>query len=179
MNSLRTVVLDFFPSEKSLSYRNTLTEDAGFLFQLYVSTRTAELEAFGWDEKQGLTFLQMQFRAQQISYRQKYPDDKYQIILLGDFPIGAMLVSSQEREIHLVDIALLPEYRARGIGSCLIQNLLAEAELVEKPVRLEVKKTNRALQLYQRLGFREVRDDGIYLLMKWSNSNISKAMSKQ
>lgn len=78
-----------------------------------------------------------------------------------------MLVIRSETAIHLADIALLPQYRNQGIGRFLIQKLLAEATQALKPVRLQVRQSNRALRLYQRLGFSKVSEQGIHFLMEW------------
>ena len=150
-----------------ITYRHASPEDESFLFELYASTRTEELNAWGWDTEQQEAFLKMQFHAQQTSYKNQFPNSNYQIILMQQLPIGSMLVIRNKSEIRLGDIALLPEYRDRGIGSFLIQNLLAEASQAVKPVRLQVIQFNRALQLYQRLGFSKVGDNGTHFLMEW------------
>ncbi|ELS05338.1 acetyltransferase [Xenococcus sp. PCC 7305] len=151
----------------SLSCRNSVSEDQGFLFELYASTRVEELNAWGWDAQQSSAFLKMQFQAQQASYRNQFPGCKYQIILIQGLAVGAMLVIRSETAIHLADIALLPQYRNQGIGRFLIQKLLAEATQALKPVRLQVRQSNRALRLYQRLGFSKVSEQGIHFLMEW------------
>ena len=150
-----------------LTYRNADPEDEGFLFELYSSTRTEELNAWGWDKRQQEAFLKMQFHAQQSSYQQQFPDCNYQIVMIEKHAVGAMLVIRNAAEIRLADIAFLPEYRDRGIGSFLIQNLLTEATQAGKPVRLQVIQFNRAFRLYQRLGFSKVSDNGIHFLMEW------------
>ncbi len=150
-----------------LTYRNASSEDAEFLFELYASTRTEELNAWGWDSQQQEAFLKMQFHAQQTSYQNQFPNSSYQIVLMQELAVGSMLVIRNEAEIRLADIALLPEYRDRGIGGYLIQNLLVEATLAGKPVRLQVIQFNRAIQLYQRLGFSKVGDNGTHFLLEW------------
>ncbi|MEM8778343.1 MAG: GNAT family N-acetyltransferase [Cyanobacteria bacterium P01_G01_bin.49] len=157
----------------SLTYRNAAPEDESFLFKLYTSTRTEELDAWGWNTQQHEAFLKMQFQAQQISYRNQFPNSNYQIILIQKLAVGAMLVIRKEAEIHLVDLALLPEYRDQGIGTFLLQNLLIEAAQTRKPVRLQVIQVNRAFQLYQRLGFSTVGNNGIHFAMEWLPPNIA------
>ena len=44
---------------------------------------------------------------------------------------------------------------------------MAEAAQTGKPLRLHVEFFNRALHLYQRLGFSKVSDTGIYFEMEW------------
>ena len=64
-------------------------------------------------------------------------------------------------EIRIVDIALLPEYRNRGIGRRCCAGC-CEAAADGKPLRIHVERFNPALRLYERLGFRPVADRGVY-----------------
>jgi ribosomal protein S18 acetylase RimI-like enzyme len=50
----------------------------------------------------------------------------------------------------------------------LLRELQEEARASGKSLTIHVERFNRALGLYQRLGFREVEDKGVYLLMRWS-----------
>lgn len=150
-----------------LTYRNASPEDEKFLFELYTSTRTEELSAWGWDTQQQAAFLNMQFQARQSSYKNQFPNSNYQIVLIHKLAVGAILVIKNEAEIRLADIALLPVYRDRGIGSFLIQSLLAKAARAKKPLRLQVIHINRAIKLYQRLGFSIVGDNGTHFVMEW------------
>ena len=109
----------------------------------------------------------MQFRIQQQSYAVSYPAAENSVILLAEKPIGRMLVERSPREILLVDIALLPDYRQQGIGSALVQSLLDEAAAAEKSVGLSVYQSNPAMRLYQRLGFSKVGEEGLYMQMQW------------
>ena len=140
--------------------------DRPFLFRLYCSTREAEMGAWGWDAAQRESFLKMQFAAQTQDYRAQFPHAEHQIILLDSQPIGRIVVARDD-EIRLVDIALLPEHRGAGIGTALMRDLLAEAEQEAKPVRLQVQKSNRAIGLYERLGFSKTGDTGAHLQMEW------------
>ena len=82
-----------------------------------------------------------------------------------------MIVDRSGDEIHLVDIALLPEFRGQGIGTRLLEVVQTEAEAAGLPVGLSVAKDNRALNLYGRLGFCRMADDGVYLKMEWRTRN--------
>jgi ribosomal protein S18 acetylase RimI-like enzyme len=149
-----------------VTLRPARPEDEAFLYQLYAGTRAAELAALDWSSAQQEAFLSLQFRAQQAHYAE-YPNADPQIIVEVDRAIGRLLVSRLADEIRLVDIALLPQWRGRGIGAALIQQLLDEAALLGKPVRLHVEKSNPAQRLYQRLGFTPLADIGLYYLMEW------------
>lgn len=58
-----------------------------------------------------------------------------------------------------LSIALLPEYRGRGLGSALLQALLEDASRDHEAVSLSVGKGNPAARLYRRLGFSVVMED--------------------
>ena len=45
--------------------------------------------------------------------------------------------------------------------------LQAEAAASRKPLRIHVERFNPALRLYERLGFRQVEDKGVYLFLEW------------
>jgi predicted GNAT family acetyltransferase len=61
----------------------------------------------------------------------------------------------------------LPEHCTRGIGTTLLHGLQSEAAAAGKPLRLHVERFNPALRLYERLGFRQIDDRGVYLFMEW------------
>ncbi len=59
-------------------------------------------------------------------------------------------------------------HRRAGIGGALLREILGEAAMTGKAVRIHVERNNLALGLYHRLGFQEIDDQGVYLLMEWS-----------
>ena len=67
----------------------------------------------------------------------------------------------------VIDIALLPEFRGRGWGSAVLQDLMEDAGLTGRGVSIHVEKNNPAMSLYKRLGFIFVESNGIYDLMEW------------
>jgi ribosomal protein S18 acetylase RimI-like enzyme len=155
-------------SAQTLSLRAATTDDRSFLLAVFASTRTDELAELAWSPTQSEAFIQMQFSVQQQIYSASYPAATDCIILLGERPVGRMLVDKGPEEFVLVDIALLAEQRNAGIGSTLIQKLLSEAAAQARPVRLHVINFSPALRLYERLGFFSISDDGVYLEMQWT-----------
>ena len=83
-------------------------------------------------------------------------------------PVGRLYVHRLHDEIRVIDIALLPEHRGRGLGGGLLRAVLEEAAAVGKSVYVSVERFNPAMRLYQRLGFVAITDEGVYRLMKWS-----------
>jgi ribosomal protein S18 acetylase RimI-like enzyme len=151
----------------SVALRPVQPDDQAFLLELYAATRLDELQLVDWNEDQKQAFTKMQFNVRQLQYRHRYPLADDSIILQSSQPIGRMLVDRNEREMVLVDIALLPEHRNAGIGTRLVQSLLDEAVRTGKSIRLSVVTTNPAVRLYQRLGFSTADDNGSYLEMNW------------
>ena len=143
-------------------------DDEEFLYSVYAGTRTDELAVVDWDEARKTAFLKMQFSAQHKHYQEHFPDAAFEIVLLDGNPIGRLYVDRREDEIRLVDIALLPEYRNAGIGTSLLKELMAEAAAAHRPVRIHVERFNRALRLYEQLGFTTIAEHGAYFLLEWA-----------
>ena len=141
-------------------------EDQEFLFKVYASTRLHELAPLGWSGPQQEAFLRMQFNAQQRWYEMSYASADHNIILLEGQPVGRIMVMRGPHKNHLVDIALLSEYRNRGLGARLIGELVAESKKAGIPVGLQVLKNNPAIHLYERLGFVRTGEDDLYYQME-------------
>jgi ribosomal protein S18 acetylase RimI-like enzyme len=137
------------------SLRPEVPEDEPFLLDLYAATRKEELDAVGWPPEVRQAFLKMQFNAQKQGYHATFPNAQFAIILSGGMGVGRIVINRGPDDFLLVDIALLPPNRGRGIGTTLLQELLREAANEKKPVRLSVFTGERASRLYQRLGFRK------------------------
>ena len=155
-------------NECTVTLRPITPDDETFLYRLYASTRKEELAPLDWQEAQKETFLRMQFTAQHTFYTEQFPQAAFQLLVLGDEPIGRLYVDHRPDEIRILDIALLPAYRNRGIGTRLIVEILDRGAAAGLPVRMHVEQYNPALRLYHRLGFRRIDDSGIHLLIEWS-----------
>ncbi len=142
--------------------------DRDLLFRVYASTRAEEMALVDWAAEQKERFLRFQFEAQDKYYLEQFPRASFDLILRDGEPVGRLYVDRRDDEIRLIDIALLPEHRSRGIGGAIMERILAEAAAAAKPVRIHVERDNRALGLYRRLGFRDVEEQGVYYLMEWS-----------
>lgn len=149
-------------------------EDEPFLYQLYASTRAAEMLAWGFDERAQHAFLTMQWTAQTRSYAAHYPDADHRILLYQNLRAGRILIARTERAITLVDLALLPEHHGRGIGTSLLQDLQREATATDRPLCLSVLKTNPARRLYERLGFTSTGDNELYDFLEWRHENSTR-----
>ena len=110
----------------------------------------------------------MQFEAQRKFYENEYPGAEFQIILVAGRPAGRLYVHRREQDIRIMDLALLPEFRGRGIGTALLQEILAEGRRTARSVTIHVESFNPAQRLYARLGFERVGSNGVYHLLEWT-----------
>ena len=160
---------NIFPLESpglNITIRPEQPQDEAFLFELYASTRQEELDAWGWPPEMRGAFLTMQFKASQ-SHRRTFPDAEFQIVMLDGVNAGRMIVHRTREELYLVDIALLAQFRNAGIGSALMQRIFGEAAATKKPLRLQVRKGNRAERFYRKLGFVKTGETELHLDLEW------------
>lgn len=156
-----------------LTVRPSAPEDRSFLRDVYASTRADELAPVPWTEAEKLAFITEQFEAQDRAYRAAYADGRFLVVEDRDTPIGRLYLAKLADELRVVDIALLPEHRGRGIGTALIAAVIAEAESAGLAVRLHVEPWNPARRLYLRLGFQPGPVTGIYERMERPPPSIS------
>lgn len=153
--------------EIRLNLRPVEPADWEFLYQVYASTRQEELALTGWPPAQVDAFLRSQFAAQKQHYDLHYAGAEFAVIEVGGLPAGRLYVYRCPSEIRIVDIALLPEYRGRGLGSHLLDRVCAEAAALGVPVTIHVERFNPALRLYLRRGFKPVDETGVYWFLAW------------
>ena len=143
-------------------------DDDQFLLSLYASTREEELSQVEWAEGQKEIFLRWQFDLQRNEYESRFPDAAYHVILVDELPAGRIWVGSDDEQIRLLDIALLPEFQNRGVGTALLRRLIEYAADEGKVLRHMVFVLNNdAHRFYERLGFEIIDDLGAYKHMEW------------
>jgi GNAT superfamily N-acetyltransferase len=84
-----------------VSLRPAGPEDAPFLLEVYGSVRSGELAATDWTDSQKAQFVD--------------------VIVLDGQPVGRLYVARWSDEVRIVDIALLPAYCNRGLGTTLLR----------------------------------------------------------
>lgn len=158
-------------SPEAITLRPVELDDEGFLLRVYAGTREQERHASRWEDEEWDAFVRTQYEAQRHHYQTHFPNAEHRIVLRAGVPVGRIWVLRAEREIRLLDIAILPEHRGRGTGTHLLRSLQADAQETGVPLRHSVELDNREAQrLYERLGFVAVETRGLHTLMEWDPS---------
>jgi len=152
----------------AVRYRPATPADVPFLRYLYATTRENEMSRVPWTEEQKAQFMDLQFAAQKAHYEDAYPDCEFLVIEHDGESVGRLYIDRGPKDIEIVDIALLPHYRGRGLGRVLLQEILDEGQRVGKAVTIFVEHNNPARHLYDRLEFVHVDTNGVYHHLVWS-----------
>ncbi|WP_233836204.1 GNAT family N-acetyltransferase [Paraburkholderia sp. ZP32-5] len=145
--------------------------DEAFLADVFISTRWDEFSRTGWEPQRIEAFLRQQFQFQHTYYHEHYPHACFDVVLAGAEPVGRLYHAWRPPqigdEVRIIDIALLPAWRGKGIGTQLLHALIADAVREQLPVSLNVETDNPAQALYRRLGFvKQSGGSGVYDLMR-------------
>lgn len=150
----------------ALALRPVTDADRPFLVGLYGSVREPELALVPWDAAAKRAFVEQQFAAQDAHYREHYPGASLDVVEVDGEAAGRLYVHRGPRDVRIMDIALAPAYRGRGLGSRLLARLIAEADAAGRKLSIHVEGDNPARRLYERLGFRRAGEHGVYLLLE-------------
>jgi putative hydrolase of the HAD superfamily len=117
--------------------------DYRFLYDLHVATLRAYVEqTWGWDEAY-----------QKAYFQEHFEPARRRVIVVDGQDVGVLQVKRTEAEVVLQNIRIAPAWQRRGLGTAIIQDILAQAQRDGLPVALRVLKVNPAKRLYERLGF--------------------------
>jgi RimJ/RimL family protein N-acetyltransferase len=153
-----------------LTLRPERDEDKEFRYRLFCDSRQPEF-ALLLAPPAYQQVMAHQFHAQTVSYRTQFPHARFDIIEMAGEPIGRLVVDRPGPMLHLIDQAIVPAQRNRGIGTAIMQALMDEARTANVPVRLEVSSQNDpSMRLYLRLGFVPVGHLHTYIEMEWPAS---------
>ena len=140
----------------SYALRAWTESDYEFVYQVKKEAYKKYVEEYfgGWDE------------ALQREYFKKFADtycDGIRIITVDGKNIGFFNGEITESGYELGNICIIPEYRGRGIGTAVLENIIAEH--VGMSISLRFFKSNPAGGLYERMGFSLVGETASHYLM--------------
>ena len=147
-------------SAEQIRFRPATENDTDFLYALHVATMKEYVDkTWGWDD----TF-------QESVFRKNYVPVEIQVITFTEKDMGMLSLEERGQDIFLRAIEIHPDYQGQGIGTAIIQKIIAEGALKMKPVFLHVLKVNPAKRLYERLGFSVVNETSTHFQMRTSLS---------
>ena len=151
-----------------MTLRPEREDDQAFRYELFRVSRPPEWDMVQLDPQLREQLDRHQFAAQTSSYRTQFAKARFDIIELDGERIGRIVVDRPGNELHIVDQAIVPAQRNRGIGTAIMRALLEEARVANIPVRLEVSSENDpSMRLYRRLGFAAIETFPFYIQMEW------------
>jgi GNAT superfamily N-acetyltransferase len=99
-------------------------------------------------------------RARRI-FREHFSEPGLRLILIGDETAGCVGFRIGEGEIKSDSFYLARRYQNRGLGAAILKVLLAEADALGLPVRLDVLHGSPAGRFYERHGFVKLDEDDV------------------
>jgi ribosomal protein S18 acetylase RimI-like enzyme len=110
--------------------------------------------------------LNLDMAAHAAGFRQRWEVAQVRIVTLDGTDIGWLQSFVKDDALFLGQLFVDKSLRGQGIGMELVKGLIEEAARAGRAVTLGVVKTNPALRLYERLGFRTTHDDARKFYMR-------------
>lgn len=89
-----------------------------------------------------------------LSSELQMPDSHYVMMEEQGAVVGYYAYMHVLDEVHILNVAILPDYQGRGLGRLMMEHLLAHIPADTVGVTLEVRVSNtRARRLYESVGF--------------------------
>src|SRR5271165_3154823 len=106
--------------------RTETASDKTFLVALFESVKGPEFALMPVARPIQLQLLNMQYQAMTTGYHAAFPAARFEVITLNEAPIGRLITLERQDRFHIIYIAVLPEWRNRGIASALLTAVLSE-----------------------------------------------------
>jgi ribosomal protein S18 acetylase RimI-like enzyme len=111
--------------------------------------------------------LNLNMDAQVAGFRQRWDVTQVRIITLDGMDIGWLRSFVTDDALFLGQLFVDDALRRLGIGTEVVTGLIEEAARAGRACTLGVVKTNPALRLYERLGFRTTHEDERKFYMRY------------
>lgn len=141
-----------------VTLRPATAADSDFAYAVKQAAFRAYVEAAGgWDEAE-----------QHALHQQRFATQTFRIIMVEGQDVGVLALAEASNCLRLHQLFLLPAAQGRGIGSEVMQGVMAQARQQGVPIRLRVLQANpRARRFYERLGFRCTGATESHDLLEW------------
>lgn len=145
------------PPEFAFPTLTLLEADSDFVFDVKKQALGPYIrEKWGWDEG-----------FQRQMHRQRYRAVAAFAIAYKGQRIGTLGFTQKDAHARIGEFYILPSFQNLGLGSCVLQHCIDQANLAGLEMRLEYLKWNPVGSLYRRFGFLDTHEtDTHYHLMR-------------
>ena len=99
-------------------------------------------------------------------FESDWRDAAFEIVLADGTPCGYTCIEDRAADVHVRELVVAPDFQGRGIGTTILREVIERAEARGVPAHLGTFRTNRALDLYRRLGFREIERTDVHVILE-------------
>lgn len=147
-------------------------EDDAFLYDVFCTTWASEVAALP-NPRLAPHVMRIRHIAQERQFASLHPGHQRFVVLHDDQPAGRLYVHERGSRMHVLDLTLLPCFRARGLGTRVTRDLFGEATERGKSVTLRLARRNvRACEFQSSLGFRLVGADDVDNFFEWTPPSV-------
>jgi ribosomal protein S18 acetylase RimI-like enzyme len=144
----------------NLLLRLEASADTPFLRWLFATSRSGSFETAQLSEEGLAQLLDMQYEAQRRHYARHYPEARSWLLVEDGVSVGRLIETAGTDHVLLIDLAVAPAARRRGLATWMIGTLTQKARADGLPLRCHVDPNNDARHMYARLGFTVIGYEG-------------------
>jgi GNAT superfamily N-acetyltransferase len=133
----------------NVNLRDACDTDFVFARDVYFQAMRWIIERlFGWDQPTEMRRFAQFFKAEEAK-----------IIVVDGRDVGWTAQQLDGTNVNIGSLYVISEMQRRGVGTFVLQTLMAHARRQSKGITLAVVKINPALRFYERNGFRITHED--------------------
>ncbi|WP_225547054.1 GNAT family N-acetyltransferase [Chromobacterium violaceum] len=144
----------------NLTQRQAIPDDEPLAFDIFEAAMRHYVDlTWGWHQDY-----------QRRCHQEHFNPDHHQLAMSDGNPCGLICVETHPTHLQLVKLYLLPAFRNRGLGTLLLQSVIRQGRIENKPSRLRVLQVNQLAQaFYSRHGFKIIDESPERLYMEYSH----------
>ena len=136
----------------SFTLRSALPSESDLAFEIKRDAMGPYIIArWGWDEAY-----------QRNHHLRHWAEKPWQFICIDSEIVGTVSIDWKPDHLQFGEFYIVASNRGRGLGSRVLKHTLQQADARNTETRLEILKWNPVRSLYERHGFRVVRENDIH-----------------
>ena len=151
-------------ANQNIELKSARAEDVLFSWKLYVEAVKPHIAPHikarfnrAWDDD-----------AERTKFQQWWTPQNTFIVMADQSPVGWLHFEETDTEITLVNYCVAADYRRQGIGSTVLQTLIADWTKKNKPLVHSVLKGSTCRTFFEKRGFELIGEDEITFILKHS-----------